>query len=200
MSCEKWVVRLGLRSNYRYIFIAMLLILSLPAYANPTPIFRASSKYYLTIVALLIEYLAIRILFKQYLSAQYALRFFLCVNLVTFPLTLLLAFLTEHMTTTSWFAEIIPLVIEPVLYIRLLKNRNIIVPHIWERVIAANLISFIVGLLLYYGNHLIYESPTFWVWYINLFGFSMRHAPYHLVVPVTYCVVIFLIVVVLHKR
>jgi len=82
---------------------------------------------------------------------------FLCVNLITFPLTHVVAFwLYQGMGAPfQMFAEIIPLLLEPVMFISIfkyLKGKGTMRGYIpdekvWKIIIIANLVTFLIGLI-----------------------------------------------------
>lgn len=67
---------------------------------------------------------------------------FLLVNLITFPITQFLGLFL------IWFAEIFPLTIEPILYRKHLKKKGIEIEGLTKIIVTANLISFVVGIVL----------------------------------------------------
>ncbi|NLX26606.1 MAG: hypothetical protein GXY61_11740 [Lentisphaerae bacterium] len=93
-------------------------------------------------MALLIEYLAVRCLLRKWLTFRGVLPVFVCVNLITFPITQILG------SFLVWFAEIFPLTVEPILYRKHLKKKGIEVLGLTKIIVASNLISFLVGIVL----------------------------------------------------
>lgn len=95
--------------------------------------------------ALLIEFLAVRWFLRKWVKLSHVLSAFILINLITFPLTQILG------TVFIWLAEILPLALEPVLYRRFCRKIGVEVPRLGMRIIAANLISFLIGVAWYTG-------------------------------------------------
>lgn len=107
---------------------------------------------FVALSAMVVEFFAIRFAFRKWLKLKDILPAFLLINLISFMLT---TFLTWWI---AWFAEILPLAIEPFMYKRYVcKPRKIEIPNLAIRVIIANLISFAYGLIAY---HLIAAMRT----------------------------------------
>jgi hypothetical protein len=100
--------------------------------------------------SLLIEYLIVRILLSPQVKFGGALSSFFIINLITFPIT---QFLGQFLI---WFAELVPLILEPVMYKNCLQG--IKVPKLKSKIIAANLISFGLGVLFYQVIPILYRT------------------------------------------
>ncbi len=130
--------------------VFLVIISSTAAFANPiaSDIYGGNANSLLSLqislVALLIEYIAVRLLLQKWVNFKQTLPLFLMINLISFPITFIAAPLM------AWFAEIIPLVIEPPMYSFGLKRWNIEVPNLTIDIIIANLISFLAGLAIYF--------------------------------------------------
>ncbi len=128
----------------------LLITISTTTFANPiaTDIYGGNANSLLSLqislVALLIEYFSVRLLLQKWVNFKQALPLFLIINMISFPITFIAAPLM------AWFAEIIPLMIEPSLYSFGLKRWNIEVPDLTYKIIIANLISFGSGLTIYF--------------------------------------------------
>ena len=120
-------------------------------YANPIVLFPnlygfAQTNYllkYVAPIALLIEYLAIRLLLRKWIRLSHVLPAFILINIITFPITQLLGFMF------GWGAELFPLLLEPIMYKTYFRKKGIEVPNLWIRIIGANLISFTIGVIAY---------------------------------------------------
>ena len=129
----------------------MIILVAGSAHANPVMVdlYGASGDGALWMIiapsALLIEYLAVRWVLRKWVTFRYALAGFILINLVSFPLTQILG------AIVVWLAEIVPLSLEPILYRRFLRRIGVDVPHLRRRIIAANLISFLIGVAGYTG-------------------------------------------------
>jgi hypothetical protein len=124
---------------------------AVPAHANPivpdTFGLSGDGPLFLLIAlsALLVEYLVVRKLLHPWVKFRHALPAFLLINLVSFPLTTILG------TLIVWIAEVLPLAIEPPMYRWYLRKIGAEVPNLRTRIIAANLASFIVGVIAYHA-------------------------------------------------
>lgn len=95
--------------------------------------------------AILVEYLTLNWLVGAWFGRWRLLRFFLLVNGVTVLITELLSFIV------SWLAELVPLIAEPALYRRKAREVGVQVPQLGWRVFGANIVSFILGIVLMLG-------------------------------------------------
>lgn len=88
---------------------------------------------------------------------SHVLIFFLLVNLVTFPITSVVALwfwegLGSH---TDQLAECIPILLEPVIFISVFKylvkkdSMEVVMKdrRVWKMIIIANLVTFLIGLM-----------------------------------------------------
>ena len=131
-----------------------ILLFFLPAGALANPVLVTPTMYgmwpfpypmrYIFLVAvasLLCEYLLLRFLFEPHAKFRRTLAAFCFVHLISFPFTQLLGL------AFAFAAELFPLIIEPILFTKRFAKRQIRVPHLTIKVVAANLISFGIGLL-----------------------------------------------------
>ena len=143
------------------VFLIALLIISISANANPYMPDLYSSKSNGVIWALaafpslLIEYLIVRLLLSPQVKLRIALRLFFIINLITFPIT---QFLGQFFI---WFAELVPLICEPIMYEGRLGRAGIKVPKLRLKIVIANLISFALGIIFYRIIPILYKR-----WYI----------------------------------
>ena len=93
--------------------------------------------------SLMIEYLIVRILLSPQVKFWRAFRLFFVINLITFPITQILGM------SFIWFAELVPLICEPIMYEGRLRMANIVVPRLRQKIVIANLISFALGIIFY---------------------------------------------------
>jgi len=89
--------------------------------------------------SMLLEYLLVRWLLHPWAAFQQVFPAFLIVNAVSLPITLMLGMIM------AWFAEVVPLVLEPRMYASRFGKIGVKVPRLGARIIAANLGSFAVG-------------------------------------------------------
>ncbi|MGA1794408.1 MAG: hypothetical protein ACMUIL_01000 [bacterium] len=133
------------------IVAVILLVRTIPAHANPIvpDLFGTSGDgplfLLVAVSALLVEYLFVRRVLHPWVKFRYVVPSFLIVNIVSFPLTTILA------TMLVWVAEILPLVIEPPMYKWYLRKVDVEVPSIRARIIGANLAGFALGVVAYHG-------------------------------------------------
>src|SRR6185436_21048565 len=66
-------------------------------------------------------------------------------NLLTWPLMEILS------NFIFWLAEILPLLWEPILYYRYAIKDGLVIPRLGRRVVGANLISFVIGIVMWIG-------------------------------------------------
>jgi hypothetical protein len=96
------------------------------------------------VVALSLEYLVIRLLFGRKLTIKQTFLAFIGIHLISYPITLFFS------SAFGYYAEIIPLIIEPKMYNYVLKGYfNTEIQHVLLKVIIANLISFAVGIYIF---------------------------------------------------
>ena len=135
-----------------FVFV-LILALPIAVYANPymPDLYRNLNKegndilsFLTASVSLLLEYLVVRRLLSPQVELGYVLPAFVVINVVTFPLTLFVGLFI------GWFAELIPLLLEPVLYREFFQRIKVEVPHLTIKIVAANLFSFLFGLVAYY--------------------------------------------------
>lgn len=123
---------------------------AIPAHANPIipNIYGRSTDgplfLLIALSSLLLEYLMVRRLFHPWVKFRHVLPSFLLINLVSFPLT------TVFSIVIVWFAEILPLALEPNWYKWYFGKIGADVPHLHARIIGANLASFTVGIVAYH--------------------------------------------------
>jgi uncharacterized protein YqgC (DUF456 family) len=96
------------------------------------------------ISALLLEYLCIRWALGREVAFWQGALAFVCINLLTFPITTLV--------NNGWgaAAEVIPLLLEPLLYLMVLQWLRKKVPYLAVKVVGANLVSFAVGYVAFH--------------------------------------------------
>ncbi len=130
-----------------YLIILIVLLIGSYTYANPymPDLYSSKSNGVIWILvastSLMIEYLIVRILLSPQVKFRRAISSFLVINLITFPFTQILG------QFIVWFAELFPLICEPLMYENRLKD--IEVPNLRLKIVSANLVSFILGILLY---------------------------------------------------
>lgn len=130
----------------------LLLLPAVAAVANPigitsTPFGETAHPQLFFVVAgmaLLVEYLVIRALLQPHFRAAQVLIAFLVINVITFPATTVIS------ASIGWGAELLPLVLEPLMYAYAAKQFALKVPGLPLKVIAANLASFGAGLALFH--------------------------------------------------
>lgn len=136
------------------LLLSVLFVAGLPQTAFANPIVggvsgRAETDFYLFIPNIIIEFLVIAFLLKSKIKTRLFGGVFR-IHLLTFPLTMFAG------AFFLYFAEVIPLLIEPLYYINLLtkyRNRGILdqLPshrQVWKAVILANLVTFSLGICL----------------------------------------------------
>lgn len=135
--------------NKKLISALLLVWTTRSVFANPILVFpnlygisETTAPFFVAPMALLIEYLAVRLFLRKWMPFRRILPAFILVNLITFPITQILG------SFLVWFAEIFPLTIEPILYRKHLKKKGIEVLGLTSKIVKANLISFLVGIAL----------------------------------------------------
>ncbi|MEM7165858.1 MAG: hypothetical protein AAF581_10360 [Planctomycetota bacterium] len=92
---------------------------------------------------LALEYLVLRHLLRKDAHLRLVLPGFVLINAATFPLMHIAG------SFVMWFAELVPLALEPMLFAAWFRRYGIQVPKLERRVIGANLVSFAIGLAVY---------------------------------------------------
>ncbi|RPI76781.1 MAG: hypothetical protein EHM45_11780 [Desulfobacteraceae bacterium] len=130
--------------------IGFILSGSFAAHANPvlSNLYSLSADWlpwiFAASLAMILEFVFVWRLLRRWVSFKRILTAFLIINIITFPITQMLA------TMFAWFAEILPLVLEPAFYGRSFESKKIEVPRIVLRIILANLVSFGIGVAAYH--------------------------------------------------
>lgn len=142
----------------RVLILLCAIVFTVPVLANPISIYptpwgetrHEEMFHFIAAVSLLLEYVAIRLLLGRQFSLLQGLLAFVVINLITFPLTTLVS------GGIQWYAEVIPLVLEPLMFLFVAGRLQVKVPYLGAKVVGANLLSFAAGFVLFYVLEIVY--------------------------------------------
>ncbi len=98
-----------------------------------------------TTIGFVAECAAMLVWLGPHLTTGQILRAFVWINLITFVPTQIVG------VAFSWLAELIPLIVEPLLYRGVARRAGVEIPGLTRKVVLANVLSFFVGLGIYYS-------------------------------------------------
>ena len=131
---------------------ALLLFFSVrPAHANPfaPDVYgggHGDALLLASLVGLACEYLAVRLVLGDKCKPKEVVPAFFRIHLVTFPLMHVVG-----LGGAAWFAELVPILVEPVMYASFLRKKNVEVEDLRPKIVGANVFSFLIGLVVYFG-------------------------------------------------
>lgn len=137
----------------RLLLLTGILLAAIPVLADPislynTPFGVGDSDHnqvfpIVVLISLTVEFLAIGIAVGRKLTLGQLLLSFIIIHIIVFPLATLVSGLF------GYYAEMLALIIEPLLFVNAAKLFDAKVPYLDFIVVGANILSFSVGLVLF---------------------------------------------------